>query len=95
MTTTKTDKEVEMEHRLDILGQALQQVCQERKEANDLAERWKLTSNYYFDRYHATRTALVRHRLDLKDASAMIETLLNPSGDKDPDIDIRDDDLTV
>ena len=95
MLETKNIKEKEYEKRLDILGQALQQVCGERKEANDLVERWKHTANYYFDRYHLMRVEVVKTILCLKDASEMIDVLLNGGKPKLPGIDIASDDLDV
>lgn len=95
MTNIKTVNEIEMEKRLEILGQALKQVAQERKAVNELAEEWKLTANYYFDRYHATRAELFKARFRMADMDTMIQTLTKNQRLEPPDITLGSDDLDV
>lgn len=84
MPDVKTVDEIEMEKRIEILQQALRQVLGELKAANKAAAEWKATSNYYFDRYHATRVELVWSRLRMADMNAMIRALTE--NNKPPEI---------
>ena len=91
----QTDGIEELRRAVGIYKEALNVMGHQREELKIELEVSRKRGSIWFNNYHCTRHALICTRLRLRDAEAMIASLLNGSGTKPPDIGFSSNDLDI